>query len=989
MSFGQEGGRSVRGRDFGLRLMAWRNQNRVSQEGLAERAGISVRALRDIENGRVANPQGATISALEAVMGTAHTAVPSPCVQALGPLTITANGAPVRLRSVMQRCLLGLLVLHPHQPVARDQIVDVLWGERPPQSCLNLVHTYVTRLRKALHSSGDEVIALVTGGYLLRLRDEQVDMWNFEALKRAGAKHAAVSESDRAIEQYAQALECWRGPALMDLTDTLRLHPAAVAANQKRIEVALDFASLVLEAGHPARALSTLRSLVEHEPLHEGLHAQLMLILAADGQRAEALTVFEVVRQRLREELGADPGSDLAQAQLHILRSDALPRAPAHLPPQTTDFTGRDHQLHRILAALADRQRVVISALLGTPGIGKTTLAVHAAHQVRDRYPDGQLYVNLRGAGAHPMPPNEALGLLLEALGVDPAVMPNAEDARSALLRSKLADRRVLLLLDDACDTAQVLPLLPGTGGCAALVTSRSTLADLTQADRIELDILTPADAGVLFGAIVGRRRAHAEPAATQQVLQICAGLPLAIRIAAARIAARPTWSIQYLADKLTDERRRLTELAVGNLAVRASFEVSYAVLEDPRAFRLLGLFPGTELGISAAAALLGRTAEVTESALESLVDAHLLSTPRPGRYQFHDLLRAYAAERVRAEEPTREQDDAITRLLTWYLHTASTAGSALVPHRPRADLTPHDASHASHAFPTIESALAWYEEERTNLLALQQQAIGIGAHAIAWKLPVALWDFYYLRSHWTDWIASHQAGLICAQRDNDSEGEAGVLTSLAHAYLEAAEPRLALDTAQRALCIWRAIGHPWGEGMALHVAGGAHKALGQLPESIDTYQQAQRIHTAINNTWGSAWTLAALSTVHTQLADYRTALTIAQQAIGLWREIGDPYGEGFSLNDLADNHLALRHYDDAIICYRQAAHLNQQLGNQWSHAWALRGIGDTHHATNNPTQAREHWLAALSIYQHLGAPQARELNTRLNQRQPDAVPLD
>lgn len=432
---------------------------------------------------------------------------------------------------------------------------------------------------------------------------------------------------------------------------------------------------------------------------------------------------------------------------------------PAQLPADVADFTGRQKEVEELTALLGAADyalgAVVVLAVAGAAGIGKSALVVHGAHRVAPRFPDGQLYLNLRGSGAQPMTPGEALARFLRDLGDDPAALPADASERASRYRSLLVGRRVLVVLDDAGDAAQVRPLLPGTVGCAVLVTTRRSMPDLESARLIDLETLNDADALALFARIVGRIRAATEPGACHDAVTACGGLPLAIRIAAARLAARPSWSIAYLAARLRDERKRLDELVAGDLAVRASFMVSYANLRGSsggasdaldRAFRLLALARGPDVSLPAAAALLGVPQDRAQAALELLVDHHLLRSWQPGRYRFHDLLRVYAEERVEAEEDAAARAEAVRRMLSWYLQTAAAACRLVNPHRTHIDLGPAVPGTDVLSFGNYAEALAWLDAEHANLLTAVDQASCQGEHEIAWKLSHTLWDLFNLR---------------------------------------------------------------------------------------------------------------------------------------------------------------------------------------------------------------------------------------------------
>ncbi|MGD0065969.1 MAG: NB-ARC domain-containing protein [Streptosporangiaceae bacterium] len=519
------------------------------------------------------------------------------------------------------------------------------------------------------------------------------------------------------------------------------------------------------------------------------------------------------------------------------------PVVPAQLPADTVDFTGREEEvklLCDLLAAPSDPERpraVVISAVAGMGGIGKTALAVHAGHRLLERFPDGQLYISLRGATS-PLRPSEVLALLLRGLGEPDAAIPAGEEERAARYRSLLAGRRMPVVADDARDAAQVRPLLPGSAGCAVIVTSRGVLAGLAGAAQLSLGVLGEEEALRLFAAIVGAPRAAAEPEATAAVLACCSGLPLAIRIAGARLASRPGWSIARLAARLASERDRLAELTAGDLALRASFAVSYDALAadgsgaralpgpagpgsaDPaRVFRLLGLASMAELSLPAVAALAGQPPGQVAAALETLTDAHLLESPEPDRYRLHDLLRSYAAELARHTDSQEEQDAAIGRILHWYAGQAVAAARLLTPAHTLPVLIPAQAASPTTMTDAAE-ALGWYEAELANLGAAASQAAARGLPAVAAQIPIAMLRFFQLTPYNDACLAMSESGVRSARRLAGDAALSSALMVLGWAYNMTGRPGDAGRCIAEALEIRRRAGDRVGETMALRFQG-------------------------------------------------------------------------------------------------------------------------------------------------------------------------
>ena len=703
---------------FGELLHTYRLKAGLTQQELARRAGLSVRAVRTIERGEIGQPRQESVRRLAAGLGLSETdrgqfaanaeerRLPALLrVELLGPLAAWRGDIRVDPGGALRRRLLGALALRPGYTVSRDELIDLLWDDHPPRTAASALHVCVGQLRAALEPGraprgAPEVVVRVHDGYRLELGAEQVDLTCFDHCLAV----ALGRQPSAALDQYDQALGLWRGPVLADCGDRLRTHPAAVAAAGRRIAAVCAAADLAVAEDQPARALPWLRGLLAEEPLHEGLHARLILALSASGGRAEALGHYIRARQVLIDELGVEPGPELTAAHRAALGQDrgapkataaaAVPEAgvdtephprpvPRQLPSDVPAFTGRAAELADIgrrLTGAADGEEgttATIFTVSGTAGVGKTALAVHWAHQAARQFPDGQLFVNLRGYDpGQPMTAADALAGFLHALGVPGQDMPLEESDRAAHYRSLLAGRRMLVVLDNAGDVEQVRPLLPGSPRCAVFVTSRDSLAGLVARDgaqRIDLDLLPQKDAVGLLRTLIGAR-VDADPEAAAALASRCSRLPLALRVAAELAAARPATSLTDLAGELADQGQRLDVLEADSdprTAVRAVFSWSYQHLDPAaaRMFRLAALHPGPDLDSCAAAALTLSGASQARKLLDQLTRVHLIQPAGPGRYGLHDLLRAYAAEQA-AADGEEERRAALTRLFDHYLHT-------------------------------------------------------------------------------------------------------------------------------------------------------------------------------------------------------------------------------------------------------------------------------------------------------------------------------
>jgi DNA-binding SARP family transcriptional activator len=713
--------------------------------------------------------------------------------------------------------LLGLLAMDPGTVVRRDGVVDVLWGQDAPHNAVNLVQTQVSRLRKLLAPQGKDIITFAGAGYRLQIRSEQLDLLTFRALA-ANARAARANGDDlAACDLYEQALRLWRGDPLADL-DVLADQPGVAEQRRELADVLLRYAEIACGFGFHDRVLPRLRSLAAAEPLNEPVHARLMMTLAGTGQQAAAVRVYEDIRFRLDREFGVYPSDELAEAHLRVLRQD-IPVAkcsfsqrptghvvPRQLPAAARYFTGRDGEralLSDLLARVSpEAGGMVIAGLTGMAGIGKTALAVSWAHQVADRFPDGQLFVDLRGfcpAGS-PLEATEALHGFLTALGIPTGRIPEDIAECAALYRSTLASRRVLIVLDNARDAEQVRPLLPGSPGCMVLVTSRHRLTGLAAgegAHLIPLGGLAEGEARSLLARLLSARQVVADPGAIGELIALCARLPLALCNAAARAAARPELSVATVVAEMEDERARLDALETGEVStsVRVLFAQSHARLSDlaSETFQMLGMHPGPEITVPAAASLARLDRTRAQAAISELCDEHLLTEHAPGRYACHELLRAYAAEAARTHVSESRRRAAVYRMLDHYLHTAAVVSATLFPYliqrtldRPRPGVLPERVGD-------VRQAARWAEAERSVLLAVIGLAAEGGYFPHVWELPWAAGWFLNGEECWRQLADAQEVAAEIASRLGDPGGAA-----LAHHHLGWLRFRLEEDAAAR-----------------------------------------------------------------------------------------------------------------------------------------------------------------------------------------------
>ncbi|MFJ6895157.1 AfsR/SARP family transcriptional regulator [Streptomyces hokutonensis] len=945
----------------------------------------------------------------------------------LGPVRAWRGAQELDLGSPQQRAVLAALLLRRGRPVPLTELLDAVWGEEQPAASVSVLRTYVSRLRKVLEPGRDasqvpSLIVSVGDGYIVRLPTDALDLAVFEQRVAEAKTLRAAGELSIAADLLHTALDRWQGAALAGLPGPLaesegsRLNEEHLGA----LEIRLD---LDVELGRHDEVIAELISLSGKHPLREQLCQLLMLALYRSGRQAEALETYRRTRSTLVAELGIEPGAPLQDLHDRILAADpslapafpeerqaglrtepsAVPAPdpvrpseahavrPAQLPADLPTFTGRDVELDETRALLPEAgslpAAVVISAIGGMAGIGKTTLAVHWAHRIADRFPDGQLFINLRGFDptGSIVTPEEAIRILIDALGVPPERIPAGLEAQTALYRSLLAERRVLVLLDNARDSDQVRPLLPGSRGCLVIVTSRNQLTGLVVgngAHPLRLNPLTSAEAHDFLARRLSAGRLAAEPEAAQEIITQCARLPLALAIVAARSATHPGFALSAIAEELRDYQGSLDAFTGSDITLdlRAVFSLSYQALSAPaaRLLRLLGLHSGPDISAHAAAALAGLPLRETRGALAELSRAHLLIEHFPGRYTLHDLVRVYAAERVRADETPQERDRALERLLGWYLHSADAAYSHITPHRRRIPLEPLSSSCQLATFTTHEQALAWCETERANLVAAVHTAAASGLSGIAWRLPAVLWGFFYLRSHNLDWADTAEAGLSAARAAHDREGEGQALLDTAAALRHTDRLDEAIDALHQAMAIHRELGEPDARASVVVNLGDAYLQSGQLHKAVEYIRRGLAINQIVGSAWRQGIALSNLGDAYQRLGRFDEAVACLEQALTVLRASGNLWVEGVALDILGTVHRRLHRYDRAVEYYHEALKTHRDIGNRWGEGHTLANLGDAELAAGKPEAARASWEQALAIFTELGHPDADELREKL-----------
>ncbi|MDH6579111.1 AfsR/SARP family transcriptional regulator [Kitasatospora sp. MAP5-34] len=973
--------------------------------------------------------------------------------QVLGPVQAWRGDQPLSLGSPQQQAVLTALLLHHGKPVSTQDLVDGLWGDRPPPQAVAALRTYVSRLRTVIEPNREtraraELLVSVSDGYALRIPAEALDASLFDTRSAEALAARAAGDAESAHRLLVSALSLWSGRPLAGVPgpyaegQRLRLTERQVTVGEERCATALDI-------GLHAEVVAELSSLAAEHPLRERLRELLMLALYRCGRQAESLGVYADTRKLLIEELGVEPGAGLAAMHSRILAADPAlipprpdevsgPEAdesvpvispPAQLPADVSDFSGRTTLVDELRDVLrnATGQAVVVTSLAGIGGVGKTTLAVHVAHSVRSEFPDGQLYVDLRGAGASPADPAVVLGDFLYALGV--AEMPDSLEQRAALYRSLLANRRMLILLDNARDADQLTPLIPGVSGCAVLATSRSRLAGIAGAHLIDVEELTPDEALALFSAIVGEQRVAAEPEASLAVVRACGLLPLAVRIAAARLASRPRWSVSDLARRLADQRRRLDELQLGNLAVETTIGLGYGQLrpDEARAFRLLSLVDSPDLPLSSVAALLGVDEDRAEDLAEALVEANMLECFTPGRYRYHDLLRLYAQRQNEKLKDAEEQRSAVLRLLELLLPTMRNAAQAIEPD----DQLPEPMDRLVHTGLGLTSSGAaqdWLRSEVSVLLSAVEAAVQGPSELLrpAVDLLIVLDSIvedpthgprvrrileiadtnaqsYHdaealARTHFALGTLQHVTGefqsselslrkSLALQAPDDvtvlrstTANTLGIILSLANRSAEA------LPFFEQALAIGRGIGFPIGEARVLGNIARAQLDVGQTASAIRSAEEAVTTARASDNGPCLADTLYQLGVVLSSTGSPSGAAAHLREAHRLYQAQQNRLREGYTLARLSTNLLADHQYPEAAEAADESLAIAQEMDAAYCQGLANAALGEALLELGQPARGLACLQEAHAVFTRLGVPEASPVKDLIDQQHTESL---
>lgn len=888
-----------------------------------------------------------------------------------------------------QRILLASFLVHANDWISTRRLVEAIWGCDPPKSATANLKTFVWELRQLLPppASGGDRIEGRRGEYRLLAGTDELDLLAVAELVAEGRRHSGAGDLVSAARQYSEAVRLWRDELAIDLGDCQALVIERERSAEQRWALLEDWFDIRLTCGGHTQAVHDIRSSLAGRPLRERLWGQLMLALYRSGQRAEALAAYQELYSLLDRELGIVPGPDLRELQGKILRDDPsiywvepIPQQPvtrlAHLPADLTSFTGRVEELAAVLEVARKapdeaQSRAAVCAIDGMAGVGKTALAIHAAHRLANQFPDGQLFIDMHGftEGLPPVDPADALDRLLRSLGVLGDAIPRDPEDRAALFRSRLAGRRILVVLDNVAHEGQVLPLVPATPGCLILVTGRQRLLGTDDVLSISLDVLPRQDAVDLFGLVVGQQRATREADRVVEVIDLCGRLPLAVRIAAARLKARPTWSVAHLAERLQDRRHRLTELEIGQRSVVAALQVSYQNLTSDlkRVFRLLGFHPGLDIDTAAAAALTGLPPRRVDRLLESLVDVHLLQQRGHGRYRFHDLIRHHASALAEAEEPPGSRHQAMRGLIDHWRWSALRAADKIQPGRTPAGPIPSRLPATVPHFDTADEAIDWFAVEHKNLL------VGIGyaeRHRLyehTYHLAISLRPFFYGHGQIDDWITVAQSGLDAARRTGDDLSIATALSNSASAHLTFGQNEEALAEQDEARELFHRLGDEHSAARAQVTAGYVLFRLGRYTEALQRQWQALETLHDLGNVPGRAAGRSLIGLLLWRLGRYQDSLRHQRLALADHTALGDLSGQADARTLIALVQTRLGADADAVDQARAALDLYRRSMENRGQAYALNLLGSVYARQNRHEVALEHLTPALELIREVG----------------------
>ncbi|MFG3439500.1 BTAD domain-containing putative transcriptional regulator [Nonomuraea sp. NPDC047897] len=922
-------------------------------------------------------------------------AAPAMLFRLLGPVRLETRAGRVTF-SGKRGALLAALLLHADRVVSTQRLAEAIWDRPPTGGSASRVRMLVSEVRRTCVAVGADVIDTQRPGYVLRLAAGRLDLTCFHSHVALAREAVAAGRPEEALGRYDEALSWWQGAPLCGISGSFA-EAQAQWLEEQRFDALEERQAVLLTLDRISDVVTEARALAGEAPLRERLHGQLMQALNRSGRRGEALEVYRQFRNRMVDELGLEPTDELRQVHQRILRSDTFaqqqpdPRSasaprrdeplvsvsagflpvPSQLPAPPASFTNRSSELRELDRRLAcGTDNVGVAVISGPGGIGKTWLALHWAHTRRDRYPDGQLYANLRGFddADEPVSPSTVLRHFLGALGVPPAVIPVEQEAQAALYRSVLAGRRLLVVLDNAGDGAQVTPLIPGRPGCTVLVTSRNRLLSLHathSAHLLEVNAFSDEEAHRMLSHHFGAETMAADPASVGVLLEHSGGLPLALGVLAARATAHRGFPLAVLAQELLDPATRLDALQTGDLGagLRAVFASSYAALDEraARLFLLLATAPGPDIGLPAAAALVGLPPAETRALIATLETANLIRQHSPGRYRMHDLVRLYAAERAEADLPAAARAQALVRVVDTYTAIACTADRVLFPHRPAIAIAAWQGD-----VPAVEdtsAALAWFETELPCLLAAQLLTPGLGMDVAGWQLAWGMNTFLLRRSYTRERLDVWKVALAAADRLDDPHTTAVVHWHTGYAYAAAARIDEAVGHLDRASEVFEQVRDRSRLAQVHHTTGWMWSVHGQPRRGLGHAQAALRLQREVGDPIWEANALSAVGWIRLQLGEHEAARAACERALTLFRRHHDRGGEAATLDSLGLLAFRRGDHERALEYYGQCLDLRRGTGNAFQSADTLVGLGDAHDAAGNDAEARAAWRDALALY--------------------------
>lgn len=911
----------------------------------------------------------------------------------LGPFDVTVQDEPAQVRGPRQRIMLATLLLEHGRVVPAERIVTAMWDEHPPPTAQAQIYIAVSKLRRLLDTIGlTDTLVTHDRGYSLQVPEELVDAHVFRQLVGQGRDAARRGETAAAVTALRQGLALWRGDAVSDVPSRL-VRSAALYLDEEKLAATEECLALELELGHHHEVVAELRQLVTAHPLREKGYAQLMLALYRDGRQAEALEVFRDARRVLVEEHGLDPGEELRDMERAILDADPAvtraapeppppadqPTAPRQLPASPRGFVGRSEAVATVCGALTTPPADGTSATVvvsGPGGTGKSALALHTARDVGDHFPDGQLYAHLRGSDSRPAVPEQILEQFLRAVGVAPSVIPTDDpDALASLYRSRLADSRVLIVLDDAAGSWQVQPLLPGAPGVGMVVTSRGLLASLGDVHRLDLDVLDPETSMALLCHVLGTERVDAERQEASRVATLCGHLPLALQIAAGKLAVRGHWDIARMARRLEDESRRLDELSLDGTGVRATIAVSFETLPPSarRLLLLLGAFGATDFASWAAGPLLDVDVHDGADALDELVDARLVEvhtgTGVRARYRLHELVGVYAREVLAAEIPADERSAAVERLVRCTLFLARAA------HRREygGDYTILHSTVALWELPDelvgtlLHDPIGWFTAEHVNLVTAVRLAAELRLVDVCWNLAVTAVTYFEAKLHREDWRATHEMALEAVGQQNDRYGEAALRCSRAGLALIEQRFEDATSDLETALDWFTAAGEVHGRGLAVRSLASVDRLRGQEERAEQRYRHALTDLRTVGDRVAEAHVLVNLAHLRVHRDHYYECAQLLQQALAICTEAGTRRVTAQARHQLGQLHLAHGQHEQAEAEFAEVLETTTATDDPVGQTYAWLGIGAVRMCQDDLEQARAAVTEALERAQHTG----------------------